>query len=397
MISSFRFVSGAVIAWPHPFVLVQFILCATPSPAPGDKAEPTVARAPLRQRVMRKATLAVLLFALPWSMASPCAAQDRQSLPRLHTDEQYVTDVTKQSGLDVTNVKAVLKFVLSQLPDRVRVFPTENYYYFYFYYGGIKYAGNFRFDVDERDKGLVKFIYFKDSTDLITDEHDYRAVLGEKDGVVLTKVEDLVYRLDYDGESVTFALNDLSDVRPPEGMLNADETFLGPVFDESGIRFFLIFNEDLKIFYYVLDETVPVADELVALPGWKHVVVGRRTSFAFFLDPTQDRKLLVGVYEPNINVNSYLDGPFDQLPDNFLKGNELRRALLLARPGLDPSSIDRLGIYPDNREFREEIAPYGEYLNLPELAPVEECATRGDRDAIYLCLQDFDPSAETEN
>lgn len=356
-----------------------------------------MARAPRRLGLLRKAALAALLLALPLGVASSGAAQDRQSLPRLYTDEQYVTDVTKQSSLDVTDVKAVLKFVLSQLPDRVHVFPTENYYYFYFYYGGVKYAGNFRFDVDERDKGLVKFIYFKDSTDLITDERDYRAVLGEKDGVVLTKIDDLVYRLDYDGESVTFELNDLSDVRPPEGMLNADETFLGPVFDESGIRFFLIFNESLKIFYYVLDETVPVADELLALPGWEHVMVGRRTSFAFFLDPTQDRKLLVGVYAPNIDVNSYLDGPFDQLPDNFLKGDELRRALLLAQPDIDPSSIDRLGIYYDNREFREKIGSYGEYLTLPDLAPAEDCAKRGDRAAIYLCLQDFDPSAETED
>ena len=60
---------------------------------------------------------------------------------------------------------------------------------------------------------------------------------------------------------MTFALNDLSSVKPPPDVLKADETFLGPIFDESGIRFFLVFNSRLKIFHYILDETAPVADQ----------------------------------------------------------------------------------------------------------------------------------------
>ena len=39
-------------------------------------------------------------------------------------------------------------------------------------------------------------------------------------------------------------------VKPPPDMLRADETFLGPIFDESAIRFFLVFNSRLKIFHY---------------------------------------------------------------------------------------------------------------------------------------------------
>jgi hypothetical protein len=31
-------------------------------------------------------------------------------------------------------------------------------------------------------------------------------------------------------------------VKPPAGALRADETFIGPIFDESAIRFFLVFN-----------------------------------------------------------------------------------------------------------------------------------------------------------
>lgn len=320
------------------------------------------------------------------------AAQD-ETLPKLYTNEQYVTDVTKRSSLDIENVKAVFEFVFSQLPERVQVFPTENYYYFYFYHGGIKYAGNIRFDVEDRDKGLVEFIYFKDTTDLLEDEIDYHATLGKTDDVLVEKVEDLVYRVSYAGKSVAFQFIDLSEVKPPDGTLGENETYLGPVQDESGIRFFLIFDETLKAFRYVLDETVPVADELVEVRGpgrgLEHISVGRRTSFAFFKDPNFNRKLLVGVLERNSAVNNYFDGPFDQLPDNFLEGDELRRALLKARPELE-GRIDRLGISPDGL-FRERIAPYISYLGVEELAPLNKCAEEAVAEAVALCLSELFP------
>jgi hypothetical protein len=329
--------------------------------------------------------MGVSLVALPlWAFSSAVAAQDEATLPTLYTNEQYIADAVKESNLDIADVKSVLQYILSQLPDRVKVFPTENYYYFYFYYGGVKYAGNFRFDVDERDRGLVRFIYFKDSTEMSRDEHDYRATLGQEVGVLVEKVEDLVYRVTFAGRSVTFELNDLSQVTPTGDALGDGETFLGPVADESGVRFFLTFDEKLKIFHYVLDETAPASDELVDVPNLHHIQIGRRTSFAFLVDPIHKRKLLVGVFGPNSSVNNYLDGPFDQLPDNFLKGDELRRALLLEDPDRD-QTIDRLGVSPGGN-FREMIAPYVEYYEVSDLAPADKCAEGADRAAIYLCL-----------
>ncbi len=322
------------------------------------------------------------IFLLVWSACAIAASPS--DLPTLYTDQQYIEDVGKQSSLEIGNIKSVLGYVLSQLPDTVKVYPTEDYYYFYFYYGGIKYAGNLRFDIETRDDGKVEFIYFKDSTDLMHDDQDFHALLGKSDGVDVEKVQDLVYKLTFQGRSVTFALNDLSDVRPSSDALGPDETFLGPIADESGIRFFLTFDEKLKIFHYVLDDTVAVSDELISIANFKHIQIGRRTSFAFFIDPTRKRKLLVGVFGPNSTVNSYLDGPFDQLPDNFLKGDELRRDLLLEDPTRD-KSIDRLGISPGG-EFRELIAPYMEYYKVRDLAPADKCAEAGDRGAIYLCL-----------
>ena len=264
-------------------------------------------------------------------LGSPALAQDAH-LPRLYTNEQYVADVSTPSGLDVSDLRSVLAYVLGQLPDRVKVVPTENYYYFYFYLGGVKYAGNFRFDIEQRDKGLVEFVYFKDTNEWLEDDEDHHATLSAADGVALVEVGRLSYALTFGGRTVTFDLNDLGDVRPPEGALAPDEEFLGPVADKSGMRFFLVFDSAMKQFRYVLDESAP-ADELVPAEGMQRILLGRRTGFAFFRDTARDRKLLVGVFGPNVDVNNYFDGPFDQLPDNFLKGDTLRRALLAVDAG----------------------------------------------------------------
>jgi hypothetical protein len=85
-------------------------------------------------------------------------------------------------------------------------------------------------------------------------------VLDSSRGVTVEKVEPLVYRRLVSGQVRTFALNDLSGVKPPAGALGPDEKFIGPIFDEAAIRIFLVFNRKLRIFHYVLDETEPVAE-----------------------------------------------------------------------------------------------------------------------------------------
>ena len=77
----------------------------------------------------------------------------------------------------------------------------------------------------------------------------------------------LLYRMSYKGKSVVFALNDLSEVKPPPGVIGPDEKYLGPVFDESAIRFFLVYNPKLKVFHFILDETGKVADEFFKTAG----------------------------------------------------------------------------------------------------------------------------------
>ena len=118
----------------------------------------------------------------------------------------------------------------------------------------------------DRDLGKVNFSYGEQPTDWNDEPAEYHSVLDESHRVTVERVAPLVYRIAFAGKSVRFTLNDLSKVSPPAGLLRADERIIGPVFDESGLRFFLLFNARLKIFHYVLDEAAPVlvhlADEL---------------------------------------------------------------------------------------------------------------------------------------
>ena len=167
-------------------------------------------------------------------------------------------------------------------------------------------------------------------------------------------------------------VDDLTDVRPPEDFLNENERYLGPVFDESGVQFFLVFNKDLKIFHYILNETDGAADQIRQAAFTDRIVLGRRTGFAFYRD-TRDRKLLIGVLAANVAVNNYYDGPFDQLPDNFNKNDDLKNAIETADPSV-AGRIDRFG-YFNTGEGRYLIGPYLQYSDEQQLAPFHLCAT----------------------
>jgi len=331
---------------------------------------------------------AVVLAAV--TLSGPRAAAQEQTRPTLETNEAYVEDVTRGFTLDVKDPMAVFGFVFASLPQQVKVYPTENYYYFKFHYHGAQWAGNIR--IEPQDAGrdgeggvVVHFVYYQDGSQWYDEESLTHIVLNAARGVTVEHTAPLVYRLSFGGRSVVFALNDLSQVRPPAGTLAPGETFIGPIFDESAIRFFLVFNARLKLFHYVLDETVPVADEFFSAPQHPRIVVGKRTGFAFYRDRRRERKILIGVFADNYRFNSWFDGPFDQLPDNFIVGDTLRRAILKVEPGLK-GEIDRFGSAPGG-EVRYEIRPYATYRSLGELGRVDDCArSRLNAASYYACF-----------
>lgn len=306
-------------------------------------------------------------------LAAACSAKAGDGLPHLVTHESYVADVTRASSLPVDDLKSVFAFVLGSLPDRVKVYPTENYYYFRFANAGRQYAGNIRLDASDRDEGKVHFAYYEDLAEWKEESPVKHIVLEGKHGVKVEKAGTLAYRISFGAKSVVFELNDLSKVAPPKEILGSDEIYVGPVFDDSAIRFFLVFNSKLKIFHYILDETIPVADTFAFSQLSDRILIGNRTGFAYYRDHRLDRKILIGVFEGNARVNNYYDGPFDQLPDNFLEGDALSRLIVQVDPSLT-GKIDRFGGSGDGAS-RFMIAPYAHYRRDEDLAVFHDCAT----------------------
>jgi hypothetical protein len=303
-------------------------------------------------------------------MAASAAPQDGR--PPLITNQAYVEDITRATSLAIGDPMAVFAYVLDSLPERVKVYPTENHYYFAFDLNGIRYAGNIKIDANLRAEGKVAFVYYEDRAVWLSDKHGTELVLGPSNGVTVEKVEPLVYRVTYGKKSVVFALNDLSQVKPPPESLAPDEKFIGPVFDDSAIRFFLVFNTKLKLFHYILDETIKPADVFVPAPvGAGRILIGKRTGFAVYRDQRHARKILIGAYEGNVTANNYLDGPFDQMPDNFIEGDSFRQAILAVDP-MFKGKINRYGSFADGARYA--VQPYMSYHSPKDLEIFDRCA-----------------------
>jgi hypothetical protein len=134
---------------------------------------------------------------------------------------------------------------------------------------------------------------------------------------------------------------------------------------------------------------------LVPLKRSDRILLGKRTGFAFYRDHHRDRRILIGVYQGNSRVNNYFDGPFDQLPDNFIAGDTLRNMLIAVEPRLK-DEIDRFGGSPDGSE-RYMIAPYMYYGRESDLYVFHRCATskRVAPTDYYRCFV-LDPDGGSE-
>jgi len=320
----------------------------------------------------RALPLAAAVAVLAMGAATGGHAKDASAaMPTLKTNQAQLEDLMKEPALEITDIKSVFGYILSSLPDEVTVYPTENYYYFRFAHQGVDYAGNIRLAAKDRDDGVAHFAYFPAANASTADGQMQYRPLSKKDGVEVEKLAALKYRITYGEHSVVFNFNDLTDVKPPEGLLHPTEEYLGPVFDESGIALFLVFNRETKIFHYLLNETERVLDQLEPSNVHNRIMIGRRTGFAFYADPYIERKILIGVHGANVVVNNYYDGPFDQLPDNFIKGDTLKNAIEASDPSVK-GQVDRFG-YLLGQEGRYLIGPYAQYYDANDLLRFAQC------------------------
>jgi len=323
----------------------------------------------------------VVAIALTVLSVMRCAAHAQPDQPRLSFHETYVEDVFASAQLPLDDPRSVFEYVLKSIGGQAKVYPTENYYYFRFVQNGLSYAGNIRLDVIDRDMGRLHFAYFEDFAPWRKRPAITHVVFDQSDGVTVEKLRPLLYRVTYRDTQVRFELNDLSAAVPPPTAMGPDETYIGPIFDDSAIRFFLIYNKKLKVFHYILDETVKIADELTPDRDSEKILIGKRTGFAFYQDYRLNRKILIGIFDANILANNYFDGPADQLPDNFIEGETLRRAILDLNPGLS-GKINRFGGMLDGSS-RYLIAPYLRYRDTEELLRFDRCATKKRTSSNY--------------
>ncbi len=332
------------------------------------------------------AAAAVLCAALPVAgMASPL---------KLHTNQEIVDDLLRPNDLDAKNPDAVFAAVFEQLAPKVTVYPTESYYYFTFQLGGINYAGNIRFDAGDQFDGKVHFAYANEYAYWRKPLEPVYKKMGPDDGVKVEQAGKFLYKITFKDKTVEFQLPDLSSVKPAPGMLGDGETYLGPIWDESGVQFFLVFNKPAKAFLYLLNET-PKVDLYEPSQLSPAVTVGNRSGFAFYKDKLLNRQILIGDFIGHTMLNDYFDGPFDQLPDNYVQGTALLDSILEIEPGLKGENPDRYGA-DKTGEFRYGITSYKYYNRVSDLKPIADCAEKNADPAVYYKCFDATKANEEE-
>ena len=238
--------------------------------------------------------------------------------PKLATNQAWIENLQAGSKLKVENVEDALGIVFSRLPDEVFVYPTENYYYFTFPADGVIYAGNMRLAAQDRDKGIIHFAAFQQANQSSQAGEMLYKALSADDGVKVEKLGPFSYRVTYREKPVVFKLNDVSAIRPPSHIIAVGEKYLGLVADESGLRFFLFYNQTHKIFSYVLDEATDVLDQFNLTKQNGRILVGQRTGFVVYDHHYLDRRVLIGVHGANTVVNNYYDGPAHNIDKSLL-------------------------------------------------------------------------------
>lgn len=301
------------------------------------------------------------------------AVSAENNYPKISTNQTWLENLQKGVDLKIKNADDALNFVFPKLPNQVSVYPTENYYYFTFPADGVVYAGNLRLAAQDRDKGVIHFAAFKQANQASeAGEMMYKA-LTIKDGVAVDKLTPFSYRVSYKNKSIVFQLNDVSTVKPPKNIIANGEEYLGLVVDESGVRFFLFYNKIHKVFSYVLDETIDVLDQFSSIEENGRTLIGHRTGFALYDHHYLDRRVLIGVHGENTMVNNYYDGPADQLPENHIKDDNLRKSIVDSDPSVK-GELDKFGYFKSG-EGRYLISPYIQYMSVDDLVGYDQCAT----------------------
>ena len=327
-----------------------------------------------------RAAASLLMYLLPAVVLAGCAASSDVpisskepvgSVPLLAVNE---TALARQVGApaprlsrpdwlpDFDEPDSVLRYVLSSLPERVVVYPTERYYYFQFPLGPRLISGNIRFSDIELGELSIGYFDAMNNRDMRTKQY----AASDTDPTV-----DIAFLSDEHTVSVGFGeirrrfYLDQRALRSPAPPLLGGETYVSGIRDESGYFLHLLYWEPGECFYYVLNETEPLPEELQPLAvetdsGPAKLWYGTGSRFVFFEHTPSGRRVLVGVHARNIQLNTRYDGPFDQVPPRLNIRPELESAYpyVLAAGGIDDH-----GNFLERKGQRVAISPYVPYTS----------------------------------
>ncbi len=229
---------------------------------------------------------------------APAKAQDEAALAAIcFTTSPMWSKCCVQSSLQVGDPKAVFAFVLNSLPDRVKVYPTENYYYFRFVHNGAQYAGNVRLDNESRDQGKIHIAYSIDFAEWKDEDPAMHQLLGQSEGVIVEKLDRLIYRVSYgaraSSSSLTISRTSFrrrARSRPTSATSARVRRFRGAFLSR------LQHQTEAVSLYSRRDR---FDRPLCADAKSDRILIGKRTGFAFYRDHHVERKILIGVFEGN--------------------------------------------------------------------------------------------------
>lgn len=307
----------------------------------------------------------------------------------LLTNFEYIDGLN--SDLNLYNSWEVLNYIFANLPDKVVVYPTENYFYFRFTANGYTVKGSFSLFAQDRDEGHfgMGYIVYDENPKVEYDSGRIGAGAEYTDanGVFVKKITDMEYDITVENKTVKFILNDVGVTPPQKAQLLPEESYIGTTYDESGLRFFLIYNAAMNKVYWLLDEDVFVPEQLKSYLPQYNLVRGDRTDLVFYNDKNTSRKILIGAKGENVLANNWYDGPFDQMPDNYVKRGLIDYNAVI-KAYYSEGRVDEYLGYIGQEGTRIAVAPYTVYFDDSYFDFVGQCIAdaNGFQSRLYACI-----------
>jgi hypothetical protein len=312
-------------------------------------------------------------------LASATGWLSRLGSAGIETNESLIE--ASQTSVDVDDAVAVFQHVFSALPWRAIIYPSGNHYYFSFACTRGLVQGNLWLSPELRAAGMIGIAY---SLGVPGRDKTVSVRLGRRQGLYLSAVGQRAWLCYYHWRTVVFALNQGAAAPPAQAHLLPGESWVIPVFDESGLQFQLVFQEEPAHFFWILNQDRPVAEDFDYVAS--DIAIGRRTRFAFYIDQRNHRWILVGVDRRNTMENTWYDGPFDQLPvETGAPRHALRQRLEKVYPSVR-GQIDDYGRFRLLPQMDVGVMPWTLYDKVEDLMFIVKCKQELSGPAFYSCI-----------